>query len=144
MGMATIFVKLAALSDARLAVGLEQTVEFELVEDRLVLGPDLVLAALFLGALPVELGHVLAVGAAGDGGAAVGIDALVAAAEQGDGQRVGLAVLDPDQLAAAEHRHEHAAQCPLQRIGADPLDPFVDRPVQAAAKLSAPGASSSR
>ena len=69
----------------------------EAVEDRLMLGPDLILAALLLLALPVELGEVLAELAAGDGGSAIIVDVLAIAVQEGDGQRVRLAVLDPHQ-----------------------------------------------
>ena len=111
----------------------------EAVEDRLMLGPDLILAALLLLALPVEFGEVLAELAAGDGGSAIIVDVLAVAVQEGDGQRVRPAVLDPHQLAALVDRHERAAQRPLQRIGADPLDPFVDRPVPGFGEAVGPG-----
>jgi hypothetical protein len=81
---ATTFVKLEA-ADARLGVGSpQQFVEFELVEDGLVLGPHLVLLALLLLALAVELGEILAEFSASRGGVeAIVFDALVPTIQAG-------------------------------------------------------------
>ncbi len=94
-----------------------------------MLGPDGLGAAALRGfgvVRGVDLGPIVA---ARHGGAAVIVDAMLFAGDEGQRQPVAAAMLDADQFAAAEHRHEGAADRPLQSVGADPLDPLVERAV---------------
>lgn len=93
-----------------------------------MLGPDLLGPAPLLLLLPVQFGEIgLELAAAGHEIVAVVVDGLVAAGQQGDGERVALAVLDADDLAAAVDGDEGAAERAAERVGAHPLDPLVDR-----------------